>query len=1024
MPAPGDHTRSLSPDQRRIVEAPPSTGHHLLIAGPGSGKTRTIVARIAWLIDSGHCSADQVMATTFTLRAADELRERLSERGHHGILAGTFHHLCARLLDKHADGKAARKPARIFDQPSQLDAIAQAANDLGYALNPSGVFSARDVKQAISRRKRAGLEPGQPVANGQSNAFTDAIGEIDEAYCRLLHDRDAFDYDDLLLEGIKLLAVEESAQAIHRRYTYLFVDEFQDVSAEQYELIRRLCPPGRTNGDDTPRRVTVVADPYQSIFEWRDAKPAEMIARFRRDYRPAQHRMGENYRSTDAIVRSAARLLADPEATQFPSRGDAGLVPACIASSDDHDELRALPKLIEKAVATGRYDLGDIAILYRTHRRGDDAERALLQREIPFRRIQRDRFFEQEDAQEALRLLDLVKSLNDPYFVPALNWPRVVVDELTMIQLRRLAADRGLTIAEMATKPHELAGDVSPLSRVAITSFVQELTEYLTPLADAPIDQIVERMLPMLDRRRSPIPLGERETLRGALHFIGKPLSAAAERLCAAIDDARPLAIRYGTSVDAAAGATILEHVMRRYLDLDVDFAPAGSPAVPGAFVVALGDNAASPADGQADIALVARTGRSIAYGIALQAWRLGQLLLMTYEDLHLARFSVFDLETGSLHANWTELLEVAAVGVEGGALDGRAYSSLVRPSGPKAITWSAEEVHGIRWHDVAEAPLPRRVLADLTAALADDIVVGHNLDDFDGRVLNRILVKEGFPRLANPTLDTCRLARRLLPGLNHSLDSLGTHFGLTFERPAHRALPDARNTAQLLIHLLQLERAERELDALCEALPLVAIGNLASGLPLKDETAQLTYAGGRAAGLGQGSKLLARCRELVPVGSDFEAALERLPARCAFPPEERERWARFADNWRQVTAQFVKTSDDPGIAEFLRTVALSTELDADGDGRPRVELMTLHSAKGKEWPVIFILGVEEGTLPLLNFHGDCNFDEERRLLYVGMTRAMERLYLLWTARRNGQRQRLSRFLTDLPPDCLAHFPR
>ena len=914
----------LSAVQRRIVESPPSAGHILLVAGPGSGKTRTIVARIAWLIESGVCAPEHVLATTFTQKAAEELRDRLGDLGHGGVLTGTFHHVCARLLDRYADGVGARKPDRVYDEGQQVAVIEQAAAELGLVFDRSGAFTARGVRNAISMRKRSGLEPGVPHPTWQPVAHADVLAAIDARYCDVLRQRGAFDFDDVILEGLRLLAIDEVAESIQRRFHFMFVDEFQDVSGEQYDLIRRLRPPLPVD-DGQFAGVLAVADPNQSIFEWRDARPKQMLARFERDYRPKRHQLHENHRSTDTIVTAANFLLGDPAARQMPVRTDAGLRPACIACADETAEIAALSRLVAKAVEAGK-TFDDIAILYRLHDRGDAAEQALIQADIPVRRIQRDRFFNQPDAQDALRLLDLVTTMSDPCFVPALNWPRVVVDELTMIHLRRLAAKRGMALAEVAQRIDEFAGDVSPLSRVAIAEFVHGIAEELAPLGDKPVDQIVERMLALLDRRRSAINAADRETLRGALDFVARPLREAVERAYVAVADARPIAARYMPGLDAAAGAAILETVFRRYLGVAIDVAPASDPVTPGAFVITIGDQPVSDNEG---IGITARTTRSLSYGLALQAWRFGQMLLMRYEHLHTGTFAVCDIETTSLHWNTTELVEVAAVYVAGGRLTGAELSSLVRPSSEHAITHDAEATHGIGWSKVHDAPPADEVLPALLSFLGDHVVVGHNFDGFDGRVIARLARESGLPAPAYATLDTVHLARRLLPGESHRLEDLARRFDIPAGGLNHRALPDARRTAHVLIELLALMRSEQELDALGEALPLVALGTIGSGFAIGDETAILTDAGARGAALGHGRQLLDRCRELLQQDALFDAMLLKLRPRSQPHPEEAERWQQFSERWRQIAAQFVRASDDPGLREFLRTVALTTEIDA-----------------------------------------------------------------------------------------------
>lgn len=361
-----------------------------------------------------------------------------------------------------------------------------------------------------------------------------------------------------------------------------------------------------------------------------------------------------------------------------------------------------MAKLIERAVGGGWCRHGDIAVLARTHTRMDAAEAALLRRGIPVWRQQPGRFFDQPDVQEALRYLDLVAALQDDCFEPALNWPRVLVDEVSMLRLRRLAAAEGFSLCELARGIDRYADRVGPLTRAALRGFLATIETALAPLADRPIGEIVERLLSLLSARRSPIPHAERENLHGLLAYLGRPLGPALDALAAAVADHRPIVLRHGGQGDEVAAALILHHALTCYLDAPAANLPSGVAKPADAFEVRLGQERPLSADG---FGLTPRRSRSLDLSLSTVAWRLGQGLLLRFEPVADGgdRFVVFDLETGSRHPSLAEPVEIAALPLVGPQLAaaGSLFRRLVRPSEPGAIAPGASRLHGIEWRDV-----------------------------------------------------------------------------------------------------------------------------------------------------------------------------------------------------------------------------------------------------------------------------------------------------------------------------------
>jgi superfamily I DNA/RNA helicase/DNA polymerase III epsilon subunit-like protein len=872
-------------------------------------------------------------------------------------------------------------------------------------------FVHSQISSAISRRKRTGADLWQ---SWHDDPFPgDVMQLIDEAYSAALTTDGLLDFDDLISHAIRLLEEDEpTATIVRNRWRYVFVDEFHDLSPEQYHLLRLLAP-ARAPGPEFDRQVLCVADAQQAIYAFRGADAIRFIDRYTRDYRARVHHLSANYRSTEQIVRAAGRLMPRDGALVINPPGQEV---TCYGCATDREEATRVATWIERARATGQYDYADIAILFRAHKRANLIEETLLAHGIPLRRVQPNRFFNQPAVREALRYLDLIAAMHDGEFVSALNWPRVLVDEVTMIHLRRLAAAEGLPLSTLAARPDLLRGRVSPLARVAIEEFMATFAAELLPLAGQPIDTISEHLLALLDRRRDPVPTNRRAEMTDTLAYLGRGLDEAVAALDMALASRRPIQIIADDGVDNRAAAIILSYVCDHYFDQPI-INPRESPPE-GAFIMRLGVDGDIPATADG-FGLGSFATRTVTFGVAARAWRLGQLLLMRHEPVGLDRFVVLDLETTSTHAHTTEMLEVAALRVDAAQPAPERYGSLIRPRGPASLTAASRDVHGLTWAALERAPGPADVLPDLLRFLGEDIIVGHFAQAFDVQIIRRVARELGLIPPDNAVLDTCMLAQRLLPDAAHSLQALARHFALTTIQ-THRAGDDAALTAAVLHELLGELRRDKELGALSEVLPLVALGTVAAGLPITADNRLLVHIGARAIRFGQGGCLLNQLRSGDGDGwgcdpTAIDAAMGAVMDAAGETTAGDDAWTKMTARWREVIAGYGQTATDHSLPAFLHFAALADAADLTVDDGGRVTMMTIHSAKGNEWPLVFLIGLEDGQLPDWRADDQAKIDEERRVLYVGMTRAQRRLCLSWATNVATHTKECSRFLCELP---------
>jgi DNA polymerase III epsilon subunit family exonuclease len=989
----------LSDEQRRIVEFPDQHRHLLISAPAGSGKTLVITYRILHLLERSLADPEQVLALTFTERAARELQDRLAALGAFGVGACTFHAFCAQQLRDHGERVGLGPVIRIRDEPFQRSVLDESAKELGISIDDRKLAQ---VRNAISRRKRENcpVEHAAAIAELSWPAFE----AIELRYHEKLREANGVDFDDLIVLTSDLIWNDRDVSgSIHHRYRFLFVDEFHDVSAEQFRLIAAVAPSRVAD-----RQVMAVADRNQAIYRFRGADVEEMLRLFQHEYRPHRFSLRLNYRSSATIVEASRALLAPrPSDDQPMATKPADLQVDCYRCSTEREEAQLIEGLIRRASSCG-YRYEDMAILYRTHRRGDYLDQELIRHSIPIERMRPDRFFNREQVQEVMRYLDLLGVLNDESLVPALNWPRVLVDELSMIKLRRAARCHGAPISQIA-RDHELLRQIAtPTTRHTIERFLAEVVDELLDVVEDDIDVIVPRLLACLSKRRDPIPAADREDLRGLIDFLTGSLEGAAAELEVAIADQRPISLFCDDDCDCMLAAALVQQVVAGYYGVVAQIRQSASSHDGYAMHFST-----APASARTMATTLApRSTRTTSLTVTAQAYRLCQLLLMRHERLHLDRFVVFDLETTSAHAGTAEIMQIGAVVVVDGKVTDERFSTLVRPSGAEAITRDAVDVHGLTWKAVRDAPSPAEALQRFLSFAGDAVLAGHNIERFDHLILKRQVREAGLPIPENFTLDTYALAKRLRPDGRHRLDDLLTSEERN-ERGQHEALNDAIAGGQVLLRLLDQLQNEREVDLITEHLPLVGASEIASERAKGHDSVLFARLGARTAKLGVGAR---PSQVFASVGMELHTEeLDRaLGAHDPGIVADDLEWEATCAEWITQVGAFAEGAADRSLGAFLHYANLAAQIDPGFpvDSSGRVTMSTIHSAKGREWPLVFLLGCEDETF-IRSTASPEDIEEERRVFYVGMTRAIRRLLLTHVDKEQGHSRGLLRFVSE-----------
>ncbi len=477
---------SLNDAQREAVTAPP--GHVLVLAGAGSGKTRVLVHRIAWLCQVESISPFNIFAVTFTNKAAAEMRvrvEKLQGMPSAGMWVGTFHGLSHRLLRSHWKEAGLSQTFQILDADDQYRLIRRVLKSLEL---DEGRWPPKQAQAFINARKDEGQRP-QHIDTAHNPVYTQLV-RIYTAYEAACQRAGVIDFAELLLRTLELLRDNDSLlQHYQQRFKHILVDEFQDTNTIQYALIRLLA--GERNA------VFIVGDDDQAIYAWRGAR-VENIHRFQNDFKHAQViRLEQNYRSTTTIL-SAANALIDNNNDRLGKKlWTAGADGEQILFYNAYNELDEARFVIDRAKSWTEqgHARADIAILYRSNAQSRVFEERLVSEGIPYRVYGGLRFFERAEIKDALAYLRLIDNRNDDAsFERVVNTPTRGIGDRSVEKIRELAKTKEYSMWEAARSLLDRK-EVTARAGNAIAGFLRLIDTLAADTAELELFEQVEHVI-------------------------------------------------------------------------------------------------------------------------------------------------------------------------------------------------------------------------------------------------------------------------------------------------------------------------------------------------------------------------------------------------------------------------------------------------------------------------------------------------------------------------------------------------
>lgn len=476
----------LNEAQRQAVTAAP--GHLLILAGAGSGKTRVLVHRIAWLVQMEHVSPHSILAVTFTNKAANEMRgriENLLNLPANRMWVGTFHGLAHRLLRNHWEEAGLPQSFQILDSDDQYRFVRRVLNALNL---DETLWPPKQAQWFINAQKDDGRRPHQLQDGGDFHQKT--MIRIYQAYEEACNRSGVIDFAELLLRAYELWLKHPQIHAHYQqRFPHVLVDEFQDTNTIQYAWLRLLV--GKNN------HLMIVGDDDQSIYGWRGAK-IENIQRFNQDFPNTQTiRLEQNYRSTSTILTAANALISHNDGrlgkNLWTNGGDGELI-SLYAGFNDLDEARFIVEQIQSWLAKGQ-KRSEIALLYRSNAQSRVLEESLIQMGIPYRVYGGLRFFDRAEIKDALAYLRLIASRDDDAaFERVVNTPTRGIGEQTIASLRQQA--RAYNQSLWKTAIQLLASQELPARAAnALTSFLRLIDTMAADTAHYALSEQTEHIL-------------------------------------------------------------------------------------------------------------------------------------------------------------------------------------------------------------------------------------------------------------------------------------------------------------------------------------------------------------------------------------------------------------------------------------------------------------------------------------------------------------------------------------------------
>ena len=484
-----DHLNRLNDAQQQSVTAP--DGPVLVVAGAGSGKTRVLTTRVAWLLSEGHAMPGEILAFTFTNRAAREMKQRIAEAagpGREPFWIGTFHATGLKILRTEGEAICIKPGFSIFDTDDSKRLLKEVTSSLGL---DSKQFNPSATRGAISRFKNDDQTP-EAVLQAAAGYVDKKYAELYAGYEEALRRNNALDFDDLILRTVHLLEQnDEIRERYARRFRHVLVDEFQDTNPLQMVLVKLLSS---WHGN-----LFAVGDDDQSIYSWRGARIENMVDFEQFFPGAAVFRLEQNYRSCGNILNAANQVIANNKRRKGKNlwtNDPAGDLLCEEEFVDEQDEAARVVDIVRQETAAGM-SRGDVTVLYRTNAQSRALEDALRRGRLPYQIVGSLQFYERKEVRDLLAYLKLVANPADTVALQrVINTPRRQIGDTTVGRLLDLAARYELTPGEAAAETGVLEEELAPAAQRRVRAFFDLVTRWRSRASEGmPVPELLQAIV-------------------------------------------------------------------------------------------------------------------------------------------------------------------------------------------------------------------------------------------------------------------------------------------------------------------------------------------------------------------------------------------------------------------------------------------------------------------------------------------------------------------------------------------------
>ena len=976
------YLEELNDKQKKAVTAPREP--LLVLAGPGTGKTRTLIARIIHEITSYKIPPAQILALTFSNKAVQEIKVRLRQvlaEEAEKVRAFTFHSFCLEVLRRYPEKAGLHKHFSVCDE----------------------AYQKRLVLELIKRRVRH--NPERKVA-GVLLAFSNHVLKdkplptfsslIYEDYLAHLEKHKFVDFNLLLKKTLELFSNHED---ILEQYRFLnqsvLVDEFQDTDPIQYAIARLLAL--------KHRNIFVVADDDQSIYAWRGAHP-ENIRQYMQDFnidKPII--LEENYRCSRLIMDAAQTLVQStdrvhPEKEIHSVRDNQTRIKAFFFRTEN-EEIKYILKKITDWHRNHGVDYSQIAILYPRHIFGEKLTPFFLKEKIPFQLAAGRNLGDHPVMKRILLYLHLIRDPSD-----ALVLEELVEKELGQHIYKQIQDVQRLNGSTFKKALNDLAAreDISYKLRNQLNTFIGNIANLVNLKSFFTFNRLISEILKgireldfsYLQRQAGKIEnieYGKIHCRRDnvnlwiyhsdpALQFIAQQmLEKALKRPVHPLDQEKVIHVKSN--------------------DFILFLEPFNLEKVPARYE------------------LLFKRHSDRRKGALSELFRWLQAQLVSEENIF-QNYVVFDLETTGKNPETCGIVEIAAVKVENGQITSE-FQRLVNPEQP--IEAGAQSVHHISPQDVADAPTIEQVWPQFMDFIGDALLIAHNGYSFDFKIMDRLSREKGLRRIRNTRYDSLILARNLFPNQQNSIDGLVQRFRLD-AGTRHRALDDVRVLHEIFQRLLDINK-QMETKAQGEDLAeFVALGNLLENKISATEDRIYFIAGIKKLTSPFSAVRKSYAQKFGIPDEELTQNIQRVRERMNIPGEDLLSQEEFFQRVLTTANEFNHLPVERAIAEFLSFLSLVNAQD-NLEQVEAVSLLTFHAAKGLEFDRVIISGMEDQQMPsFFAYKNDQDDDrpvgekleEQKRLLYVGITRGKDEVVFTAVQNRFGRQQKSSPFIEEI----------